>query len=257
MLLHGFPEHWRAWRGYIGPLAEAGFHVVAPDQRGYNLSDKPEGISNYRLDQLAGDIAGLASTLGRDTFNVAGHDWGASVAWWLAEKYPNRVNRMAALNAPHPAVWVHAMRDNPAQRKKSSYVRILRLPRLPEFLLRLRNYDALVKSLKQAARPGAVTESDLALYREAWGQPQALTSMINWYRALLQQPPELPAGRPISCPTLVMWGKRDVYAEPVLAEESTRLCTSARIEYLEEATHWSPQDEPDRVGQLLGDFFSK
>ncbi len=114
-----------------------------------------------------------------------------------------------------------------------------------------------MKSLKQAVRPGAVTESDLALYRAAWGQPQALTSMINWYRALLQRPPVLTAGRPISCPTLIVWGKRDAYAESILADESARLCTNARIEYLEEATHWSPQDEPDRVSQLLGDFFSK
>ena len=123
ILLHGFPEFWYGWRNQIAPLAERGFHVVVPDQRGYNLSDKPKGIASYDLDQLAADVIGLADYFGQETFAVVGHDWGASVGWWLADQHCRRVRRLAALNGPHPAVWLEAMRNNPAQKRKSSYVR--------------------------------------------------------------------------------------------------------------------------------------
>jgi epoxide hydrolase 4 len=118
ILLHGFPEFWFAWRDYMSILAASGFYVVAPDQRGYNLSEKPRGIDAYELDTLADDIAALASALGRETFRVVGHDWGGSVAWSTASRYPARLQRMVILNAPHPAVWLGAMRSDPDQRRK-------------------------------------------------------------------------------------------------------------------------------------------
>ena len=95
VLLHGFPEFWYSWRNQIVPLAERGFHVVAPDQRGYNLSDKPPGIGSYDLDQLVADVVGLADHFRHQTFAVVGHDWGASVGWWLAGRHANRVRRLA------------------------------------------------------------------------------------------------------------------------------------------------------------------
>jgi len=106
VLLHGFPEFWYGWRHQIGALSEAGLRVVAPDQRGYNLSDKPLGIAAYRLDRLAEDVVGLAAALGRERFAVVGHDWGGVVAWHLAARFPERVTRAAILNAPHPATCV-------------------------------------------------------------------------------------------------------------------------------------------------------
>lgn len=127
-LLHGFPEFWYSWRNQIPALAENGFRVIAPDQRGYNLSGKPDGVSNYDLDRLAADIVGLADHFKRESFNVVGHDWGAAVGWWLAGKYAPRLQRLAVLNAPHPAVWVDAMRHDPVQKRKSSYVRFFQLP---------------------------------------------------------------------------------------------------------------------------------
>jgi pimeloyl-ACP methyl ester carboxylesterase len=102
-LLRGFPEFWYAWRGQMRDLAEAGLWIVAPDQRGYNLSDKPIGVSQYDLDRVADDIVGLADHFGRQTFAIVGHDWGASVGWWLATRHRERITRFAALNAPHPA----------------------------------------------------------------------------------------------------------------------------------------------------------
>jgi epoxide hydrolase 4 len=178
-LLHGFPEFWYGWRNLIGRFAAAGFRVVVPDQRGYNLSDKPKGIAAYDLDQVCADIVGLADGFGRKTFSIVGHDWGAAVGWWTATRHPDRTKRLAALNAPHPAVWYAAMHNNPAQRRKSWYVRFFAIPYLPELLLRQRNFLALARSFKDVIAPNAFTPSDLSQYRAAWSQPGAITSMIN------------------------------------------------------------------------------
>lgn len=256
-LLHGFPEFWYGWRNQIPALAESGYRVITPDQRGYNRSDKPRDVSHYHLDYLAADIVGLADHFGRDTFSLVGHDWGASVGWWLAGKYPNRLRRLAVLNAPHPAVWVEAMRDNPVQRRKSRYVRFLQLPYFPEFLVSIGNYRALAKSFQQCTREGAFSEADLKLYQSAWRQPGAITAMINWYRALLNQSPASPKEYRVSCPTFLIWGARDAYAEPALAEASARLCRDSRVEYLAQATHWAQHDEPKQVRDLLLNFLAQ
>ena len=118
VLLHGFPEFWFGWREYFRPLAAQGFRVVAPDQRGYNLSSKPESPEAYRLEDLAGDIFGLADVLGRERFHVVGHDWGAAVAWMMAGLAPRRLLSAAMLQAPHPAIWLDAMRNDPDQRQQ-------------------------------------------------------------------------------------------------------------------------------------------
>ncbi len=186
-LLHGFPEYWYGWRHYIAPLARAGYRVVAPDQRGYGESDKPKGIAAYDLDVLAADMVGLADTLGRDRFAVVGHDWGASVGWWIARNYPTRVSQLAVLNAPHPAIWKYAMRHVPAQRRKSRYVGMMAMPWLPEFLVRTRNFNALVTALHSARRKDAFSKVDIEQYRQAWKKPGAVTAMLNWYRAFLRK----------------------------------------------------------------------
>ncbi len=255
LLLHGFPEFWYSWRNQIAPLAARGFHVVAPDLRGYNLSDKPEGVAAYDLDHLAADIAGLVGHFGRDSFSVAGHDWGAAVAWWLAGAHPQRVDRLAILNAPHPAVWLDAMRNDPVQKRKSSYVRFFQLPRVPEFLLRLGGYRALAKGFRDSTRADAFTADDLDRYREAWSQPGALTATINYYRAAWRKQVRPPSEYRVTARTLMIWGMRDAYAAANLAESSASLCADCRIEYLDQATHWVQHDEPERVTALLADFF--
>ena len=121
VLLHGFPEFWFAWRDYFGPLAAQGFHVVAPDQRGYNLSSKPLGIEAYRLDVAAAELFALADVFGRRAFHVVGHDWGASVAWRMTGQEPDRLLSAAVLQAPHPAVWPrHARGSGPAEKSSRS-----------------------------------------------------------------------------------------------------------------------------------------
>lgn len=250
VLLHGFPEFWYGWRHQVDALADAGYRVAIPDQRGYNLSDKPKGRAAYDVDVLAGDVLGLVDALGAQKFRLVGHDWGAGVGWWVALQHPERLERFAALSAPHPAVWLDAMKNNPEQRKKSWYVKAFRIPWLPEFLLRQRNYKGLADALRETRRPASCTDEDLAKYREAWSMPGALTGMINWYRALSARPvpPSLPG--PVQVPTLVVWGRDDKYGIPELAERSGKLCENASVVYLD-ATHWVQHDEPERVNHLL------
>jgi pimeloyl-ACP methyl ester carboxylesterase len=256
-LLHGFPEFWYGWRHQIGPLARAGYHVVAPDQRGYDESDKPRGVAAYDLDVLAADIAGLADTFGRERFAIVGHDWGALVGWWTARNCPARVERLAALNAPHPAVWKHAMRHNEEQKKLSRYVGTIGMPILPELIIRAGGYRSLVDALRGAHPADAFSDADIAKYRAAWKKPGALTAMLNWYRALLRKDIRLEGQPRLAMPIRIIWGVGDVYAVPELASESARLCEEAKILYLENATHWVAHDEPERVTRALLEFLGQ
>jgi pimeloyl-ACP methyl ester carboxylesterase len=255
ILLHGFPEFWFAWRDYMSVLAASGFYVVAPDQRGYDLSDKPRGIDAYRLDTLADDIADLASALGHETFQIVGHDWGGSVAWSLAARHSTRLKRMVVLNAPHPAVWLRAMSNDPEQRRKSGYVRFLQTPWLPEALLRLGRYDGLSKAFA-TARPEAFTADVMQAYRTAWRRPGALTAMLNWYRALLRQAVTMPAPGTLSPPCLVLWGDRDPFAIRKLAEASAALCAEAEVVHLPGVGHWIIHDAHETVLAHLRRFLT-
>lgn len=256
MLLHGFPEFWAGWRHQIPALVEAGFRVIAPDQRGYNLSDKPEGIAAYDLDQLAEDVVGLADHFGISRMKLVGHDWGASVAWWLATTRPERLGRMAVLNAPHPAIWRKAMREDGQQKKKSWYVQMFRLPWLPEALMRARGWRGLSDGLVSSSRPGTFNDDDFADYRFAWSQPGAVTAMVNWYRALLKKrmPQSLPR---IELPVLLVWGLEDKFGAVSSAEASLALCDHAERLFIEGATHWVQHEEPERVNAALLAFLRK
>jgi len=253
LLLHGFPEFWYGWRRQIGALAEAGYRVVAPDQRGYNLSDRPHGIAAYDIDALAQDILDLAAGLGQEKLVLVGHDWGATVAWWIASHHSDRLERFVALAAPHPAVWMDAIRNHPAQRKKSWYVKALRLPWLPELLLRQGNFKALAAALCDAQRAHACSAADLETYRGAWAIPGALTAMVNWYRAFQRRRWKVDDECRIKAPGLVIWGNHDRYGVPALAERSIALCERASAVYLD-ASHWVQHDEPERVNHLLLEF---
>jgi pimeloyl-ACP methyl ester carboxylesterase len=253
ILLHGFPEFWYGWREHIGPLAEAGFRVAVPDQRGYNLSAKPTGVDAYRLDRLVGDVLALADALGRERFQLAGHDWGAAVSWMVAERAPERLERLVIFDAPHPALWKRAMTEDPAQRAKSRYVQMLRIPALPEMLVKLGGYSGLAKAFQTCTRPDAFTPEIMARYQAAWRQPGALTGTINWYRALFRQDLPVPAPGSLKPPTLILWGDLDPFAEPGLAEASAALCAEARVVHYPDAGHWLPHDKPEAVRrEMLG-----
>jgi epoxide hydrolase 4 len=256
ILLHGFPEFWYSWRNQIPALAKAGFHVVAPDMRGYNTSDKPSAWRAYDAEHLAGDIAGLIEHFGAERAHVVGHDWGAAVAYLTAMNHPERVERLAILNVPHPARMLDGFRTA-RQLRKSWYMFFFQLPWLPERLLARDDFAFAKRSLREDS-PGSFSDADLDRYVEAWSQPGALTGMINYYRAALRQSPRAALGRmvPIKAPTLVIWGKRDRHLGAELAEPDARWVPNARIEWLPQATHWVQHDAPEQVNELLTGFLA-
>jgi epoxide hydrolase 4 len=256
VLLHGFPEHWYAWRRQIPALAAAGFRVLAPDLRGYNLSDKPRGVRQYRLEALARDVAELVRRAGEDRAHVVGHDWGGVVAWWLAMHHPRAVERLVILNAPHPAAYFRELR-RPAQMLRSWYALFFQLPWLPELAIRFDDFAALRRLFRtDPARPGAFTAADVRRYVEAFSDRRALTAALNYYRAAFRQGWALFARRfpRIVATTLVIWGEHDHYLVPELASGLEHWVPGLRVERLRGASHWVQHDEPGRVNELLVEF---
>jgi epoxide hydrolase 4 len=251
ILLHGFPEFSYAWRHQIAPLAAAGFHVVAPDQRGYARSDKPPGVASYALDLLVGDILGIADAVGAARFSVAGHDWGAAVAWWLAMHHRDRIGRLCVLNGTHPLVLERLMRSHPRQLARSWYMFMFQLPWLPERLLSARGAALAARTLRRTSRPGTFDEADLARYREAWAQPGAWTAMLNWYRAAGRRYARVRAPVRVAMPTTILWGAQDHFLEPAGAEGSLALCEQGRLVRFPNATHWLHLEEPGAVTDQL------
>ncbi len=255
ILLHGFPEFWYGWRHLIGALAAVGYHLVVPDQRGYNLSDKPARICDYRLELLAGDVIGLIDHFHAERAFLAGHDWGAIVAWWLAQTHPERIARSVTLSAGHPAVWKWQMRHDPVQRQLSRYVRIFQLPWLPELALRQRNFKLGCDAIGEGAAPGAITSEDLQRYRTAWAQKGALRGALNWYRALWRERLAPPSSYRVHTPMLMLWGAHDKYGTQRVGEESIRLCAEGRLEIIAGANHWLLRDVPGEVVSRMRNFF--
>ena len=254
LLLHGFPETSHGWIKQIVPLAEAGFRVVAPDQRGVGLSSKPGGVVAYRIDALAQDIVAIARALGRERAQVVGHDWGGVVAWHLARHHADLVERVIILDAPHPAAFSGYLLRHPTQMGRSWYMAFFQLPWLPETLLRARDFEWLTQALIGTSRPGAFSSIDLAAYRTAWAQPGALTGMLNWYRALPMGALAPQGDGRIAMPVRLLWGDRDSALEPGLAELSIARCADGEVIHLPEATHWLHHEEPARVNELLLEF---
>ncbi len=254
IFLHGFPEFWFAWRKQIGYFAEKGYLVITPDQRGYNLSDKPQGIDPYKIDELAKDIVGLIDAYGRKQVFLVGHDWGASVSWWLSIKYPERISKMVILNVPHPKVMAKNLAGNMDQMKRSWYIFFFQLPGAAEYLAASTNYDWALEIITSNARPGAFTQSDLEEYRKAYSQPGAFSAMINWYRASIQTKQEIPASFDVTVPMLYLWGLEDVSMVPEMADESMAYCKNGQLLKIPEVSHWIQHEDADRVNSLIAGF---
>jgi pimeloyl-ACP methyl ester carboxylesterase len=236
--------------------AAAGFRVVAPDTRGYNLSSKPDGVHAYDVGLLAADIEGLIHERGAGSALLAGHDWGGSIAWEIAMNRPEVVERLAILNAAHPRKLSQGL-HHPGQLRKSWYFFFFDLPDLPESVVHASHWHFFRHFLRDA-HP-AYTPEEMDRYIEAWSQPGASTGMINYYRSSVRTPPKQAAAQihPVKAPTLVIWGERDHYLGPELAEpEHDDVPNLDRVERLPDASHWVHHDEHERVNQLLIDFFS-
>jgi len=256
ILLHGFPEFWYGWRRQIQPLANAGLRVWVPDQRGYNLSDKPRGLDAYKLDELAKDIVGLMDAAGADKCYLAGHDWGAAVAWWVALHYPERLHMLAILNVPHPAVMMQTLSNSITQLKKSWYMFFFQIPFLPEAILRNNDWELVEKMMKTGSKPGSFSAADLEHYRHAWWRKNAMTSMLNWYRAVILKSPDLKGNLRIHVPTLILWGANDIALGREMARPSLDLCDQGKLVFFEQSSHWVQHDESETVNKYLLDFFS-
>lgn len=258
LLLHGFPEFWYSWRHQLRALAQAGYRAIAPDLRGYNLSDKPQGIESYRTRVLMDDVVALVAALGYPAVDLVGHDWGGAITWAVAASAEHRhiVRSMAVLNAPHPAAFLRRM--SLSQLRRSWYMLFFQLPLLPEKLISKNGFATLRRMLAGSAERGAFSQLDLDRFVEAMAQPGALTCAVNYYRAMLRQNLVAELRRlstiPASLPVLLVWGERD----PALGKELTynlhTLVDNLRIEYVPDAGHWVQQERPDVVNRALLSF---
>lgn len=256
VLLHGFPEFSYGFHHQMEELAASGYRVVAPDQRGYHLSDKPEQIEDYTINKLSDDIAGLIEAFGETSAIVIGHDWGGAVAWHLAAAKPEYVKKLVAINIPHPAAMPRVFLKNPLQWLKSSYMAFFQLPEVPEKLMAANDFESMKQAMKGTARPDAFTEQELVQYKDAWSQPGALTGMLNWYRAIrkgsLMQMPKAPLRMPVR----IIWGLGDQFLSPMLATESLKFCENAELVWVGEATHWVHHEQPEIVNRLIKEFLA-
>ena len=251
VMLHGFPEYWWSWREQLRALAAAGFWAVAPDMRGYDESDKPEGVGAYDIDKLVGDVAGLIRALGREKAVVVGHDWGGFVAWHFAQQHPEMLDRLAILNIPHPLMMQRGL-QTARQLRKSWYIFFFQLPGIPERLVARDDFAAVRKMFAADGLPREAIEH----YVDAFRVPGAATSAINYYRAAMRRLVrwDVPKAKPIERPVLVLWGDRDRALGKELAEPPKRFVPNARVVHFPNATHWLQEDAPDEVNRRLVAF---
>ncbi len=260
ILLHGFPEFHYGWKNQIPALVQTGFRVIVPDQRGYNLSDKPGGISAYDVDILAKDIVGLFDHFGIQKAKLIGHDWGAAVAWIVAINHPERLEKLAILNVPHPDVMADFVLNNPAQRKKSWYVYFFQIPWFVEWILSKNNFEYLARMLRRSGRKNTFTEADIVEYKKAWSQNGAVTGMLNWYRAAMRRglrstlKRKKASARRVHVPTMMLWGKRDIALSFEMAQPSIDLCDQGELTFFDKSTHWVQHDASVEVNQKLIEF---
>ena len=253
LLLHGFPAFWADWENQMQALAAAGFRAIAPDLPGYGQSDRLPNVLDYRLPLLAADMAGLVSALGLSNVHVVGHDWGGPLAYCLTAEYPQLVERLVVINAPHPAQFGSALRHFD-QLHRSWYAFMFQLPRFPEWLSCQRwAMDFALRGM--TVRRDAFSEADVIRYLEAMRLPGAARGGLSYYRAALRAPEHAPW--PVTRPTLVLWGEQDLsLSGRVLLPDLARHVPDVRVERYADAGHWLHHDLPELINKRLIGFFS-
>ncbi|MGH2517888.1 MAG: alpha/beta fold hydrolase [Ktedonobacterales bacterium] len=248
LLLHGFPEFWYSWRHQLPALAER-FRVVAPDLRGYNLSEKP--VNGYDIATLCEDLRGLIAALGERQADVVGHDWGGALAWMTAIRAPDYVRRLVVLNAPHPALMLRELR-RPGQALRSAYIGLFQLRGIVERQLERDDYASVRRTFRAADRGHAwLTDEDIVRYVGAVARPGALAAALEYYRQLPHDWNALSPLRVITAPTLVLWGELDPYLGVGLLAGLDRWARNVTIQRFPTAGHWLNQQEPERVNAAL------
>lgn len=254
LFLHGFPEFWYGWHKQIDYFAEKGYRVWAPDQRGYNLSDKPKAIEDYEMTYLVEDVVGLIRASEKTKVILVGHDWGGIVAWRVAREYPELIDKIIILNAPHSAALKKQITRHPSQLLKSSYILFFQLQGIAEQFLLSSDGENAAGALQMTSKPDAFSGQDLEAYRKAWAQPNAMRSMLNWYRANAKSMASSNLPKQVKVPTLILWGAKDQFLGKELAVNSLAFCDDGRGILLGEATHWLHHEEPEQINTLIGEF---
>ncbi len=254
LLLHGFPELSISWRYQLPLLARLGYRVWAPDLRGYGGSDRPAKLADYALEELLADVAGLVDAAAPSETLLAGHDWGAILAWFFATRQLRPLDRLVIMNVPHPELFRKNM--NLRQALRSWYAFFFQIPWLPEKLLGLAGARAIGEAFRgSAVHKERFPEEVLEAYRAAARQPGALTAMLNYYRAVMrgggarrQQKLGFPM---IETPTLMLWGEQDVALGKELTYGTESQVRDLTLRYLPDASHWVQQDAPETVNAML------
>jgi pimeloyl-ACP methyl ester carboxylesterase len=263
ILLHGFPECWYSWRHQLMALGD-NYRVVAPDMRGYNLSDKPARVEDYRMNLLVDDVLGLVRHFGERQAAIVGHDWGAGLTWAVAQSHPEYVWKLAALQVPPMAAWRANMTFRQALR--SWYMLFFQLPRVPEWLLSAKDYALVERAFKKTvARPGAFTDADIAVYKQALREPGALTAAINYYRANVfsmftrrrrERGEEIGDGC-IRVPTLFIFGEQDHAIVPETVRDVKAYVDAPYREVrIKQSAHWVQNEAAAEVNAALQSFLA-
>lgn len=267
ILLHGFPESHRTWRHQMANLSRD-YHVVAPDQRGFAYSDKPEGVENYETGKIVDDLLALADALEIDRFTLVGHDWGGVAAWLAAIRHPKRIERLVIVNAPHPLLFQKTLIEDEVQRAASQYVNAFKSPLMEAGIKAIGLSAFFDKSFGAHVDLAKVSAQDKQAYLDEWSQPGALTAMLNWYRASdidVPAPGEKRASPiwaklpmpSLKMPTLVVWALGDKALLPIQLEGLATLVDDLRIETTATAGHFVPWEEPETVTRAIRAFLAE
>jgi pimeloyl-ACP methyl ester carboxylesterase len=268
IFLHGFPESHRTWRHQIAHLSDR-FRCIAPDQRGYRGSSKPQDVASYTPDKLIGDIFLLADALGVKHFTILGHDWGGAIAWGVAllGQANRRVTRAVIANAPHPAIFQKLLYTDPGQRTSSQYMRAFRDP-ANDPLVREHGLAALLMKAVNWERPSVMDEAERAALLADWQNRDACFAMLNWYRASpidippLDAPYEVPAGYTppplpdLGIPALVIWAMDDLALPASNLAGLDKIIADLTVVEVPDCGHFVPWEAPQAVNAALDAFFA-
>lgn len=260
LCLHGFPEVALSWREQMFALADRGYRVWAPNQRGYGKSSRPPRMQDYAIEQLMQDVAGLIDASGARKVSLLAHDWGAMVAWCFASRRIRPLEKLVIINVPHPAAFPRILRE-PGQLLRSWYVAAFQIPALPELVLARNGAVAVGKSiLSTSTSPATFSRELLAACCANAAQPGALKAMIDWYRAFMRGgglSRQLHLGFPvIETPTLMLWGERDPFLAKYTTDGTDRFVRNLKLHFLPGVSHWVQQDATDRCNRELVSFLA-
>jgi pimeloyl-ACP methyl ester carboxylesterase len=261
VLLHGFPEGAESWTRQVGTLARAGALAVAPDLRGYGMTDAPGDVADYAVQKLVDDVAAIIAAFGRTEAHIAGHDWGALVAWFFAGAKPAMTKSLTVLSVGHPAAVAEAGWKDEDQKKRSRYIGLFMLQGKAEQVLAEDDYRGLRDFYALPPNPQAVPRSVVENYVRSLSRPGRLTAALNYYRANFSDPPAWAARAgqlKVTAPTVLLWGDQDPALGRLQAETTGRHMTGDyRLDVLEGAGHWLQFERPDEVGRSLVEVVTK